>query len=694
MILVNHLRDALAGVGIVFAFASVTWSADSRFAHSDSDARHVHWIELYDADNRKITPESDRPYSSLRTCGRCHDYETISHGWHFNAFDPNAAGGRDGEPWIWTDPRTGTQLPLSYRDWSHTYNPKSVGISSWEMTRQFGSRLPGVGPGGEDADATEVQPEPETEEPEGEAADQPDADQAAVSRWPLSGPLEIDCMVCHAVPGAYDFNQRREQIEQQNFAWAATAALRLGSVDGNVSRIKDDANPDDEATKEKLPKVSYDPSRFSSDGTVFMDLIREPASNSCYQCHSNRTATESGLEPRWIHDEDVHLRAGMICADCHRNGIGHHIVRGFDGEQNPSGLSVNTLSCAGCHLGSSVNDPDAPLSPDIDSRAGRLGAPKPLHAGLPPLHFEKLSCTACHGGPAPRDQALRIMTSLAHGLGAKEHRTGMELPAIAGPVFAKGPDGRVYPNRVMWPAFWGSLEGESIRPIPPDTVYDVTRRALRVRSDFVTELLEPKLSSTELKELLGEERAKADASEWSDEEKAKVDARQAELGRTAFDQKVSAALEAIENELSVKQAVYVSSGFVYARGSEPETLQTLPIESDRATKMVQWPMAHNVRPAGWSLGVGGCLECHSDSGKIFASTVAAVGPGPDGGESIPMATIQEVAPLERLAWNEMFQGRKSFKYIIGGSISILLMTLLIGIGALASHLSGRRQQAT
>ena len=32
---------------------------------------------------------------------------------------------------------------------------------------------------------------------------------------------------------------------------------------------------------------------------------------------------------------------------------------------------------------------------------GRMGAPEPIHKGLPPVHLEKLSCTACHSGQFP-----------------------------------------------------------------------------------------------------------------------------------------------------------------------------------------------------------------------------------------------------------------------------------------------------
>jgi hypothetical protein len=653
-------RVLAALLSIVFGFVAPLRGADDNRYHTDSDARYLHHIELYDASNRKITPESTTPYSSVKTCGRCHDYESIAHGWHFNAFQADAVAGRVGEPWTWTDARTGTQLPLSYRGWEHTYDPAAIGITPFQMTKQFGGRIPG-----------------------GNMGLQPTPDAIAGTRWPLSGSLEIDCLVCHAVSGAYDFNLRREQIAAENFAWAATAALRLGSVDGKVSSIKDGFDPADEAMKEKLPKVTYHASRFGADGTVFMDLIRKPANNACFQCHSNRTVTDQGIESSWIHDDDVHLRAGMQCADCHRNGIDHHIVRGFDGEQNPSGQDSLTLSCAGCHLGAGEGDE---LSSEISARAGRMGSPLPLHAGLPPLHFEKLSCTACHGGPIPRQEALRIMTSLAHGLGDKDHRTGLELPAIVGPVYTKRADGRVYPNRSMWPAFWGTLQDGKVTPLPPEQSYELTRKALRVRKDLVEELLQADLSSSELKELLGEERAKSKPEEWSPEETSKVTTAQAVKGRETFNEKVHEALQAIETELKVERAVYVSSGLVYARGEEAKSLTTVDVGEDRATKMISWPFAHNVRPAGWSLGVGGCTECHSEDAKLFSSTVAAIGPGPDKGAAVTMASLQGIDPDQRLAWNELFKGRNSFKYIVAGSIGILLMTLFVGLGAFASRL--------
>jgi len=707
----THVKGLLPGVFAVWACLGVATSVNrlgaaegDRFAHADSDARYLHFIELYDAANRKITAESDQPYSSVKTCGRCHDYEAMSHGWHFNAFQVDSVDGRQGEPWIWTDTRTGTQLPLSYRDWPQTYHPEPAGISAWQMARQFGDRIPGGGLG--------VAPETSSQKAMGgsrepAATEDSPAGTETANRWAFSGSLEIDCMVCHAVSGAYDFNVRREQIGKENFAWAATAALRLGTVEGEASRIKDGSDPHDETVQAKLPKVAYDPHRFAIDGTVFMDLVRKPSSNACYQCHSERTVSSEGIEPRWYHDDDVHLRAGMDCSDCHRNGIDHHTVRGFPGEKHPQDEFVTTLSCAGCHLGAgqgaghggtsqgslAMGSSETVRGEHVVTLAGRLGSPKPMHAGLPPVHFEKMSCTACHSGPLPRDQALRLMTSLAHGLGQKLHRSGREWPAIQGPVYLPDDDGRVTPQRAMWPAFWGMVDqDEKIQPLAPEKVYEITRRALRVRNDFVDELLNAKLSSTEIKELLGEDRANLGADQWTEQESTQVADAQAAKGRLQFEEKVDGALAAIEQELAVESAVYVSAGTVYGRGTEGGTLQKLDIADTQATSMVTWPLAHQVRPAGWSLGIQGCTECHAEDAKMFTSTVAAIGPGPDQGDPIMMATLQGIDPDQRLAWNELFRGRATFKYVIGASLTILAASMLIGIGATIGYRThGRRR---
>ena len=160
----RHLMEIGVAMLTVLALLSARRTAlgeESRFAATNSRSQYVHWIDLYDADGGKIDPEAPdaRPYSPVHTCGRCHDYAAIAQGYHFNAPSSTASKGRAGEPWIWTDPRTGTQIPLSYRRWQGTYHPRDLGITDREFVLKFGRQMPGGGVG-EAAPAPSKNPRP------------------------------------------------------------------------------------------------------------------------------------------------------------------------------------------------------------------------------------------------------------------------------------------------------------------------------------------------------------------------------------------------------------------------------------------------------------------------------------------------------------------------------------------------------
>ena len=386
-----------------------------------SRSHYVHWIDLYDAAGNQVDPTDPEapPYSPVHTCGRCHDYDAMAHGYHFNATRQGTDSGRPGEPWVWTDTRTGTQIPLSYRGWPGTYDPGDLGINSRDFLLQFGRHLPGGGPGESPRGAPEGGLEVSARDQEGDGPAEsptPDADSPAVtqpaatdnSRWQLTGALPIDCMLCHSRDAGYSREVWWDQITKQNFAWAPAAALGLASIEGDVSKLPEDFDPATERepgeedqprrTGPRLPKTTYHPLRMNAENKIFFDVVLKPSNEACYYCHTTRVVGE-GQTPAWTHDEDIHLRAGMSCVDCHRNDVEHHTVRGYEGEVHPTGWNVVSLSCRGCHL----DDPDV-----VEQlTGGRLGAPKPLHRGLPPIHLELLSCTACHSGPPPGNDALR-----------------------------------------------------------------------------------------------------------------------------------------------------------------------------------------------------------------------------------------------------------------------------------------------
>ncbi len=422
-----------------------------------SCARHVHWIHLLDASGKEIDPadEAAPPYSPSATCGKCHQVSAISHGWHTNEFDPSAPAGRRGEPWILSDGATGTQIPLANRPWTGTFKPEQLGITLWSFAKVFGPHTPGnIGP--TDVNAKDADPK---------------------ARWNISGRLDIDCMICHSADNRHDQDEYARQIEQENFKWAPTVALGLATVKGSAKTLTapkpaDDADPSAEPAKPKTLPLTYDKARFDPERRVFFDVANHVSTDRCYYCHTTREVGP-GAPPPFEHDGDIHIRAGMRCTDCHRNGIDHATSRGYDGESDPAKLLTGALTCRGCHLGND-NSNASPLL-----HGGRMGAPRPMHAGLPPLHLEKLTCTACHSGPIPQQQTHAVQTSLAHNLGKPiRGRRDDVLPLIVEPVFARDDtDHRIGPYRLMWPAYWGYLKEGNVTPLPPVAVKKAMRSA-------------------------------------------------------------------------------------------------------------------------------------------------------------------------------------------------------------------------
>ncbi len=671
----------LAMAALLPWIGTAAWAAtaETRFSQTLSRSGYVHWIELYDAKGDMIDPASPdaAPYSPVHTCGRCHDYEAIRHGYHFSTGQASGDSSRRGEPWVWTDDRTGTQIPLSARGWPGTYDPAGLGISEWDLVLKFGRHLAGGGPGeGPSAAAGSDQPAAAGDPPAAAAPKDPQAPAKAgekaeaktpAARWRLSGQLPIDCMICHSKDRSYSPEVWSDQIASQNFAWAPTAALGLGRVEGKVSALPDDFDAASADAKAKLPKTTYFPHRVSADKKVFFDVVRTPDDRACYYCHTTRF-TGAEVAPEWTHDEDVHLRAGMTCSDCHRNGIEHQTVRGFEGETSPSGQPVHTLSCRGCHV-------------DNDG-GGRLGAPRAVHKGLPLVHFDKLACTACHSGPRPGAKPVQILTSMAHGLGLPAHHYGEKLPpAMVAPVYLQV-GGALAPHRMVWPAFWGALKDGKISPLNPDKVYDALRRTLRVRrgSNFTEAVSEVKLTAADKAKALGQERAGVAENELTGDEKAKLEELTAAMAADAFRKKVNEALGELKKALPAdgSEPVYVAGGRAYRAGADgAEAFE------HGAAEPYAWRFAHDVRPARDATGAASCFECHADDSNYFAGVVTALGPAPDG--QPPESTMRQLAgydPTMHKAWNLSFQGRTAFKFFGFASLGVLALVLL-AYGALA-----------
>jgi hypothetical protein len=605
-LLSNGTRRGVFAAAILCVLLTAAVRAGEQTKHIEhirgSFFTHVHRLPLKDGEGNVIKPDAEMApgFSLKKTCGKCHVYDKISAGWHFNAIDPKVEPGRPGQPWFIANEKAATVIPLTYRNWPNTWRPDDLGMKPWQYLQTFGHHLPGGGPG----EKTEVQ------DPQ--------------ARWFLSGPLEVNCFTCHSGEQSYDHIQYFLQIAAQNYSWAPAGALtELATIQGQIAKMSDDYDPSmgpaNEEQAKNAPKAVYNLARFNKNKEAFFDIPRRPQNQRCYFCHSMREVGP-GRPEMWKNDEDVHIRAGMLCVDCHRNDEGHLIRRGYEGEAGGGDSETRTLTCRGCHLGAG-------------SMGGRLGAPYPEHRGLPPLHLQELTCTACHSGPYPDTGTSHLQTSQSHG--PEFQRPGWRdtlAPIIVEPVLARREyDDKIGPQRMVWPAFWGRVQKDGkLKPLVPEDV-------LKAASD------EFKAAAEKSQGILSPDNVKA---------VLKV------LGATA------------EKD---GEAVYVSRGRVHRLGSGGE----LEGREDPAAQPVAWPIAHNVRPAQQALGSEGCTECHGKSAPFFYGEVEVPSPVDLGGPSrLPMRVFLKAEQEELDAWALSYRYRSLFKVIGYSAAGLLLLVLL------------------
>ncbi|NIW96491.1 MAG: hypothetical protein GWN20_27565 [Phycisphaerae bacterium] len=557
----------------------------------------VHVIGLRDWEGDKISPDDDpiQPFSTRQTCSVCHSYETIGKGRHFNAADVNAVAGRKGQAWIFVDPGTCTQIPLSYRSWPGAFHPEQIGMTTFKFTQHFGRQMPGGGVGELESDV-------------------PDE----LVRQDVSGMLENNCLGCHNAHPGQDQAEYAGQVARQNFRWAAAAACEYVSVKGAAVTQPDTYDP----LMDDAIATTYRENTFDHEKKVSFSITRKVPNQRCYFCHSNIEVGEHGSE-EWEADEDVHLAAGLTCVDCHRNGLDHDIIRGYEGEdavsQNP--LAAST-SCKGCHT------------------EGRLGAPVPDHPGIPPVHFEKLTCTGCHSGPWPKKQAHRGKTSRAHALGTHGvNKSADALPHIFYPVFAQQEGGKIAPHKLIWPAFWGSLKEGKVTPVPLNLAKRAAGRSIA--------------------------RAKPRSlGDWP----------------TLTDELITKVLTSLKKTVE-GEPVYICGGKLYRLDESGELGEP---QEDPAAQPYLWPIAHNVRPAAQSLGVHYCTDCHDTDAPFFFGEVDVDSPlATKQAAAKEMIEFQGIDSFYAWAFAFSFVFRPFLKIVALGSCALIgVVLLLYGLRAL------------
>lgn len=576
-----------------------------------SRAHPVHRIPLLDEEGQTIRCDDDPllPFSIRQTCGNtCHDYAKIAQGWHFNAAADDVDPGRSGHPWIYVDADTWTSIPLSYRAWPGTFRPEQLGLTDWRWMQRFGRHFPGGGVGEWTVERA----------------------RHDIMRITVSGPLEANCLACHDAEPAHNQADYATQIARQNFRWAAAATAGFASVHGSAGSMPDTYDymmPEPLNDPKALPPtVDYEAHRFNRKQNVFFDILKKVPSERCFFCHSTATPNND-LSSNFVSSEDVHLRAGLTCVDCHRNGVDHRIVRGYEGETTLSGdVSNAAFSCKGCHLGLDLEDRPT---------TGRMGAPRPLHKGLPAVHFERLSCTACHSGPWPTANPRRVKTSLAHGLGARGiDKSPDALPHIYSPVFVKRDDRPIAPHNLVWPSFWAELKDDELAPLSLDRVGNILR-------------------------------------ENTEHEHSSLDKR----GNSLTEKDISSRLEKLSaNRAEDGVPIYICGGKVYRLDETGE----LTIEEHERAQPYAWPIAHDVRPAAQSLGVRGCEDCHAVDAPFFFGEVEIDSPLLEGTpEALSMTHFQRIDPEYAKRFARTFALRSYCRALVIASAVILCAVLLL-----------------
>ena len=263
---------------------------------------------------------------------------------------------------------------------------------------------------------------------------------------------------------------------------------------------------------------------------------------------------------------------------------------------------------------------------------------------MPTIHFEKLSCTACHAGPFPSEREQIVHTSLAHKLGLPGPARGENTaPIIVQPVFLRGADGRIAPHKMFWPSYWAWLKEGKVTPLLPEEAAKTEKFPAQPSEDV---------------------------------------ARDPYNTKPFTEPQIQPILEALSADKSKGEAVYIAAGKLYRLEAGK-----LKSSEHEAAKPYSWALAHDVRPANQAVGARGCGDCHAADSPIYFGTVAALGPV-EAKKGVSKRMWEFRGDSQKLAstFAFTFVFRPMLKYVTFGSaiivFGVLLNYALLGLSAM------------
>jgi hypothetical protein len=620
-------------------------------------------FNLYDEEDNLIDPVNNvnagKPYSPKQTCGKCHDYEKITRGFHFQQGKDEQASGVLSVRYQWVSHPGNyggnwcSPAPLyNYLSDKENKSATEMDMTSFTfITNGCGTCHPGGGSFEYDRAGNRYDKYMETAGFTAGGNNNFDGDYYK-AHWNRSGVAEGDCNLCHLPE--YDYKGRNDHLAKWNFRWMATAGSGLAKVDGSV---KDSSEI----------KIIWDLSKFSPDGKVSMHLVREPRNETCLNCHSKPQWKKRGAS--FSAQTDVHMAKGLKCVDCHVAGsmASDDRIKGKENHQfgkgdDPSGFVRNDLdntmrTCKDCHI------------------SGYLNAPIAKHTWLPDLHLDKLSCQACHI-PQRKVKSALVQVSDVFNPGTKitpppkytwtfydQHMnywnhygeltmfTAKDQPADPFvPQFAKykGEIFPVNPVHSAWPGIYTPGKPGLHQPRMKD-IYEMWMAYRKDKSIY------PEL---------------AKITDDNNDSIPEVN-RPEEID--AFIHSVTSVLSGKGYDLTQRKVVWVNNDRMYFSGNEFQTMEKETWESSPYASVYKY--SHDVFPAKAGLGAKGCTDCHSLKSDIFFAKVVKYPFGEDG-NPVTESQYVRLGIGAFFAWNSAVREQfiKTLEY---PAFFFLLVTILL-----------------
>jgi formate dehydrogenase gamma subunit len=536
-------------------------------------------INLFDKDWNTIDPHAPDstqvPFSTKQTCGLCHDYDTITSGYHFQAGWQTVAdtfGVARGRPWVLANGFMGGWYPYAFRQLAKKHNdsPDQIDLTVYDFVgfSGQGEDQPPCGAchpggGGLEFDRNGHRYD-EYLAAHPDLRDSLDGDYYR-SQWDKSGVVEADCFICHYQ--GYNFSARIEQLQKGNYAWASIAATGIGLVSGSVKRGQQ-------------PTVVYNQRFFNEDGTITLDMSWPPPSENCVFCHGQSEEKKRGFTWDDTFNPDIHNEHGLSCSACHPAGIDHQFAISAHGDvpelihlQNPM------KGCRECHS------------------VGMLGSAIPQHAKVRDSHINRLTCEACHIPELHRAAALcgDATTGVLHFVKNPSDAKSFADKAEWKPVYERDPAQEIYPLNCVLAVYWANRDADGL-------LYPLFLR------------------EHEAAWVLYADKVQDDNGDGVPE----VNTRE----------EILTGLQAFTTSLQGNRR-FQRIHPVYLKGEKAHEMDgagNLLVSdfTERDMMMVKFSINHNVAPAGLALGNRGCLECHGTHAHFFQGTRVTDMYGTDG----------------------------------------------------------------